>query len=113
MTYYILNKDRVPVRVSGEEAHRRWKQENMKVCEVGRSYIGGVMICTRFRGFDPSGAGYLFYTVIKSDDGERYEQYGAKTWETASQQYCEQHKRLEDELLVRMRKEARLRREQR
>ena len=67
------------------------------------------MIVTKFRGYDQMGAGYLFCTIVKDDKG-RCEEYGAKTWDDAEQQYVWMCEKVRNEQTVKARKEARQRR---
>jgi hypothetical protein len=107
MELYTL-QNRIPVRAPSEDIWRKWKQENMQACDVGRHFVDGTMIVTKFRGYDQTGAGYLFVTIVKDDNG-RCEEYGAKTWNEAEKHYGWMCKQVETELTVKLRKEARQR----
>jgi hypothetical protein len=107
MNLYILMNS-IPVLEPSEEKWRQWKQENQQACDIGRVYLCGTMIVTKFIGYDQAGAGYLFTTIIKDDNG-RCEQYGAKSWADAERNHGWMCKKVENEQLVKARIEARQR----
>ena len=81
MDLCILDNKQVKTRVYDAERGlitvdsiiwERWMREHKAECEVARAVVGDVTIKTYYRGNDPIGAGYEYWTQTTNRDG-----YGA------------------------------------
>lgn len=103
MNLYIL-ENKEAVLVKDHSVWDAWKNEHKKDCLVECTHLYGVTVRTTFRGYDPTGAGYLFCTRI--DGKTMVEGCQAQTWEDAQTFHEWKCKEVADEHEVNLSRQA-------